>query len=139
MKSVRWLGAFGKGSSLLKSLHYEVARDSNGEVAAELLRDGKSQIRHARVGLLVSQKAVIRRFDCDVWSRPVGTKSVRLKANRTKAFSEHAECFCRPEYTGVVVKNYAGMKKDIKKGILWFAKKNNLPVYELTGGELKKK
>ena len=56
---IRWLGAFGKASSLHASLKFELGRSLTDEVAAEDIRTC-SLIKHAKVGLLISNKSIIK-------------------------------------------------------------------------------
>ena len=48
---VRWIGAFGKSSSLSESLSWELSQNER-EVAAEHINGNQGTIRHAKVGLL---------------------------------------------------------------------------------------
>jgi len=66
---IRWLGAFRKSGNLHESLLWEMEH-CHREVAAEWLQSGHSLISHARVGLLLSNRAMIRRYRTDVWSEP---------------------------------------------------------------------
>ena len=101
---IRWLGAFGKVGTLKESLSWEVSQTDRTALAAEKLRKGKSAITHARVGLLVKNRAILRRYNSDVWS--VYNKRGRLKATRGEGQTEstHTECFVRPDYAAIVVK-----------------------------------
>lgn len=103
---VRWLGAFGKGSDLATSLSWELTQDR--EVAAEHISSGNGKIRHARVGLLVDKRAVIRVFPGDVWS--VAGEDGKLRATRYASGyalrRRHHEAFCCPVYRAIVIKDH---------------------------------
>lgn len=101
MAIVRWIGAFGRGDSLEASLSFEIARSSAHEVCAEDTKNG-SYIS-AKIGLLVKQTAVIRRFHGDVWS-VTDEKTGRLVKTRNPV-STHSELWVNPIFTAIVVKN----------------------------------
>lgn len=110
---VRWLGAFGKGSDLAASLSWELTQ--NREVAAEHITSGNGKIRHARVGLLVDKRAVIRVFPGDVWS--VAGEDGKLRATRYASgyalTGRHSEAFCRPVYRAIVIKDHPDRIKPV--------------------------
>jgi len=101
---IRWLGAFRHKGSLSDSLKWELEQTDTSAVAAEKLVRGRSEIKKARVGLLVKNSAVLRRYYSDVWSK-YNDKGKLVKTRREgKAYSRHAECWVSPSYIGIVVK-----------------------------------
>ena len=104
---IRWIGAFGKADTgLAGAITWELTQRDRKLLCAERLRRGRSVIRHARVGLLVKNRAVVRRYRSDVWSVPAGADGSLLKKTRREgdAFSQHTECWVRPDYCALVVK-----------------------------------
>lgn len=53
MKFVRWLGAFGKGTSLTEAASWEISQVER-QVSAEPLCRGRSFIDHAKIGLAIA-------------------------------------------------------------------------------------
>ena len=134
MKFVRWLGAFGKGSSLLDAGKWEIAQ-TDRQVAVEPLWRGTSLVRHAMIGLEIDHNASIFRSGwlSDAWtavnedgvltsSPPNGwAKDSRKDLRRFKDMdrflatwsrirspNHHAEAaFASPIYVSVVVKSCA--------------------------------
>jgi len=100
---IRWLGAFRKKADLQASLTWELTQTELSAVAAEKLVKGCSAIYHARIGLLVANRAILRRYSSDVWSTYRNGKLVPTR-KEGKAWSEHTECFVRPIYKAIVVK-----------------------------------
>lgn len=105
---IRWLGAFsgnnhtGSANSLLDSLSFELDRDAQQECCAEIIKKGVgSQISHARIGLLVDNKAVNRKFAGDVFS--VKREDGKLQRTR-KPINTHTEAWVNPFFTAIVVK-----------------------------------
>ena len=68
IKYVRWLGAFGKGRSLIESARFELDH-CDREVAVEPCVDGPSDIR-ANIGLLIDedQSYFVRGYSRDVFT-----------------------------------------------------------------------
>ena len=102
---IRWVGAFRKCNScgLSESLYWELAQTEKKALSAERLAKGKSAI-HAKVGLLVKNNAVIRKFRSDVWSEYRENGVLAKTRKEGEAFSSHTECFVRPDYAGVIIK-----------------------------------
>lgn len=134
--AIRWLGAFGRGSSLADSLRWELTENFCGrEVAAEWI-DPTS--RHARekefsirriVGLLVAKGAILRRFDGDVWS--VASESGRLETTRQSVHT-HTECFCRPNFSAIVLtRPWGQIRAEIRRAIRTVSAETGLPVVYL--------
>lgn len=126
---IRWIGAFGKASSLADALDWELGINAR-EVAAEHIRGGNGRVAHARVGLLVDRRAVIKTFPGDVWS--VVGKDDKLHATRYAcdilSCRQH-EAFCRPVYRAIVLKEHpARMKPSVMHAVAEAAKKFALPV-----------
>lgn len=130
---IRWLGAFRKGNSngLLDSLKWEISQADRSAVAAEQLVRGKSQIHHAKIGLLVKNRALLRKFSGDVWSEydPITNKLIKTRHEHS-AYSDHTECFVRPDYCGIVVKR--GARMGAIETARAFAKSHGLPLLRLT-------
>lgn len=101
---IRWLGAFRKKGRLIDSLNWELSQQSVPALAAERLRKGKSAIPHAKVGLLVKNSALLRRYRSDVWSEYRGNGKLIATRKEGEAYSQHAECWVRPEYLAIVIK-----------------------------------
>ncbi len=82
MKFVRWLGAFGSGSSLSEAAGWELSQ-TDRQVAVEPLHRGRSLIGHAKIGLVIDHDA--SRFHAgwlfDAWTdwRPDGTLRPKYK------------------------------------------------------------
>ena len=101
---IRWLGAFRHKGSLSDSLKWELEQAETSALAAEKLYRGRSEIRKARVGLLVKNAAVLRRYYSDVWSKYNDKGKLVKTRHEGKAYSQHAECWVSPSYVGIVVK-----------------------------------
>jgi len=153
MKFVRWLGAFGRGNSLIDAGHWEIAQ-LDRQVAAEPLWRGKSLVRHAMIGLAIDHSASLFRSGWlyDAWTvidkdgvlvsrPPAGTaKDARKDLRRFRDMdrflacwarmrspSHHAEAaFASPDYTAVVVKSCASDRAKQRAATL--AKALNLPI-----------
>lgn len=131
---IRWLGAFGKAQDLAKSLEWELTQTR--EVAAERISGGNGKIRHARVGLLVDSRAVIKTYPGDVWS--VVTESDKLKATRYASGwglkNRQQEAFCKPVYRAIVVKEHPDrMKPVVMAAVREAAHRHNLHVVWIDG------
>lgn len=127
MRVVRWLQAFRKETTLHASLRYEL-QNSYFEVAAEPMRQACSGISGPRVGLLVRRSAITRVFSGDVWSKwePGG----KLAPTRKACETTWGECFCRPEFVGIVCKNWNGLTRKDRSTVRYFARKYSLPVFQ---------
>ena len=101
---IRWLGAFGKSNSFSESLEWELSQKEKSAVAAEKLAKGKSFISHARVGLLFKNRAILRRYSSDVYSKYTDKGTLVTTRKEGVATSDHTECFVRPDYCAIVVK-----------------------------------
>ena len=132
---IRWLGAFGAASSLHEALNWELNQTEQKELAAEPITQKGSQIRNPRIGLLVKSKAVIKKFNGDCFSIK---ESGRLVKTRNPRISDrHLEAWVRPEFAGIVTKNYKNLPETVKRTLKWFSKSYSLKVYELINNELK--
>jgi len=130
---IRWLGAYGKTEQgLIASLEFEFSRDYSDEVCAEYLTNSMpSAIKHSRVGILVKNSALIKKYSGDVWS--VKDETGRLVETR-KPVGTHTEAWCFSDFIGVVVQTPIAKLDDVRK----FCKLHNLPLFKLTeGGNLK--
>lgn len=124
---VRWLGAFGKGTSLSDAAAWEHSQVER-QVAAEPLWRGRSLIRHVRIGLEIDPRASIFASGWlqDAWTEPHADGTLRSNAQRrgklaryrnidrfmakwaaTKARAHAEAAFAAPVYVAVVVKNNA--------------------------------
>lgn len=124
---VRWLGAFGKGTSLSDAASWENSQLER-QVAAEPLWHGRSLIRHVRIGLEIDERASIFASGWlqDAWTEPHADGTLRSNARRrgklaryrnmdrflakwnaTKSRAHAEAAFAAPVYKAVVVKNNA--------------------------------
>lgn len=85
MKFVRWLGAFGRGSSLAEAVTFETKKVSR-QVAAEPLFRGRSLIPHAKIGLVIdeSRSVFVRGWICDAWTIPNDSGVLRPRESPRK-------------------------------------------------------
>ena len=121
---VRWLGAFRRKGTLEEALNWELTQAPSA-VAAERLINGKSEIRHARIGLLVKNSAVLRKFRSDIWSE---YRNGKLVATRREGYahSRHTECWVQPVYIAVVIKG------KVSDQALQACRNTGLPLLRLT-------
>ena len=153
MKFVRWLGAFGSGSSLSEAAEWELSQTAR-QVAVEPLHRGRSLLDHAKIGLVIDHEA--SRFHAgwltDAWTvkRDDGTlrPQYRPRYRQGKKFrdmdrslaawsavkypSRHAEViFDAPIYRAVVVKSTA-TERGVRRAKR-LAERLHLPLEVLTG------
>ena len=128
---IRWLGAFRKTSGLYDSLVYECFQNQRKHVAAEQLQHGVSEIKHARVGLLVKNSAVVHRYWSDVWSEYNDNGTLKKTRQQGKAWSTHREAFCRPEYLGVVLKDHKEITNTALQAVKRFCDQYDVPCFLL--------
>jgi len=102
---IRWLGAYRKNRELYSALCFEIEQSQRKHVAAERLQHGQSFIKHAKIGLLVKNSAVVRKYKNDVFSEYCKNGTLKKTRRPDQAGTEHTEVFCRPEYLGVVLKS----------------------------------
>jgi len=105
---IRWLGAFRKSrenKGLYSALCFEIEQSQRKHVAAEKLQRGQSFIKHARVGLLIKNSAVVKKYKGDVFSEYNANGTLKKTRRPDQAYSYHYEVFCRPEYLGIVLKS----------------------------------
>jgi hypothetical protein len=130
---IRWLGAFRKSNSngLLDSLVWETSQNDRTALAAERLVKGKSRIHGSKIGLLVKNRSLLRKFSGDVWSEydPDTGKLIKTRHEHS-AYSSHTECFVRPDYCGIVVKR--GARERATETARAFAQSHGLPLLRLT-------
>lgn len=131
---IRWLGAFGKAEGgLADALVWELTQTR--EVAAELIRRGNGRILHARVGLLVDSRAVIKTYPGDVWSVADGEKlkTTRYASGWSLKNRQH-EAFCKPVYRAIVVKEHPDrMRRSVMEAVRVVAEHYALPVIYIDG------
>lgn len=130
---IRWLGAYKKKSdrrySLSDSLDHEFGHRGGTVVCAEKIRRGqRSEIRHAHVGLVVHNRAVVRRFKGDVWSVIDRYTGKRVKTR--KPVDTHTEVWCRPEYVAIIVD--AKISRRAWRACRDAARRYGVPVLRLT-------
>lgn len=127
---VRWMGAFGKKGRLESSLGWELTQASVRALSAERLVGGRSKIRHARVGLLVKNRAILRRYRGDVWSIRRSNGVLIKTRDQDNVFGGHTECFVRPDYAGIVIKGT--ISAQALRACTEAAAEHNLPLLKLT-------
>lgn len=153
MKFVRWLGAFGSGSSLSEAAAWELSQTAR-QVAVEPLHRGRSLLGHAKIGLVIDHEA--SRFHAgwlkDAWTVPQDDGTLRAKYrprdrqgrkfrnmdrflaawSAVKDPSMHGEVvFDAPTYRAVVVKSTA-TERGIRRARR-LASRLNLPLEVLAG------
>lgn len=108
---IRWLGAFRRPDSVTTlgdSLAWELGAMSPAPVCAETIVKGVSYVYGARVGLLVKNRAIIRRFKGDVWSEVDGS-TIRATRTQSCADSDHREAWVRQDYAAIVITTRHGL------------------------------
>jgi hypothetical protein len=128
---IRWLGAFRKQGSLYSALVWEVTQTTRKHVAAERLQRGKSYIFHARVGLLIKNSAVVRRYRSDVWSEYTRTGALKKTRKEGKNWSGHTEVWARPVYIGVVLKDVRNISQSALQAVKRFTDEFEYDVFVL--------
>ncbi len=128
---IRWLGAFRKQGTLYDALVWEVTQTTRKHVAAERLQRGKSYIFHARVGLLVKNAAVVRRYRSDVWSEYTRTGALRKTRKENTDWYAHTEVWARPVYLGVVLKDVKRISQAALRAVRKFANEFGYDVFVL--------
>ena len=108
------------------------------DVACERLQSGKSLVDRARLGLLVSPKAVYKRFSGDVWSEYNASGDLYPTRKGYEATSKHLESFAKPVYTGLVIKNgsLSTLRYSARQQVISAHERFSLPVYKLVNGKL---
>ena len=83
MKFIRWLGAFGKSSSLAEAASWERSQVER-QVAVEPLWRGRSFILHAKIGLEVDwrQSRFVSGWLCDAWTETADDGTLRSNADK---------------------------------------------------------
>lgn len=128
---IRWLGAFRKTHSLPNSLEWELTQDCVRALAAEKLDRGRSYIHHAKIGLLVKNSAILRRYRGDVWSTYRTNGKLVKNRHEKDAQSWHSECWIQPgHFIGIVIKGK--VSKHAWQACSEASKKHNIPIFRLT-------
>lgn len=85
MKFVRWLGAFGSGSSLSEAADWELSQ-KNRQVAVEPLWRSRSLIDHAKIGLAVdhADSHFVRGWLSDAWTETRADGTLRPRDGRVR-------------------------------------------------------
>jgi len=99
---IRWLGAYPHRKykyTLSQALDWELSTSNRRPVAAERLIRNKSRIKHAHVGLVAKNSAVVKRWKGDVFSRK---KEGRMVATR-KPRNTHTEVWMKPVFCGIII------------------------------------
>lgn len=138
---VRWLGCFaGKEYTLSQQLRHELSEVSpHKALCAERLQkeyEFAPQVpSRAKIGLLVKNRAVVRRFRSDVYS--VRNTSGCLKRTREHSeYSTHTEVWVLPAYCGIIVrKSWKSLPHNDQETIREAALKYSLPIYVLCNGK----
>lgn len=138
---IRWLGCFaGKEYTLSQQLKYELSEaPAHKALCAERLQkeyNFRPQVpERAKIGLLVKNRAVVRRFRSDVYS--VRNTSGNLRCTREHSeYSTHTEVWVLPAYCGIIVrKSWKALSHDDQKTIREIASQHNLPIYVLCNGK----
>ena len=126
---VRWLGAFGPQrfqQSLTDAIQFELEGHQR-QVAAEPIL-GRSAIKHARVGLLVDRRHVLKVHDGDVWSIRKGKSLVPTQEPQ----GYHMEAFCNQVYKALVVKGE--ITSSARLALEAISKESGLPILSLYAG-----
>ena len=128
---VRWVGAFRSRLSegLESSLKFEITQRERKVVAAERLKNGRSEIR-ARVGLLVKNRSIVRKFSGDVYSEYRSNGKLRKNRKEGMAMSSHTEVWCKSDFCGIVVKR--GVSELSMEIVQKVGREFNLPILRLT-------
>lgn len=145
---IRWLGAFGYGSSLKDSLDWEFS-SPNRERAAEMLqKNQKSMLANkCGIGLLFNKTSVTKKFPGDVWSVPSLQCKKQMCDSRflvatrkpcKHSYHKHNECFLSvgAKPTGIILSS-VHLKKieqnaSLMSAIYDVADKEEVWVYLLT-------
>ncbi len=122
---IRWLGAFRKRGSLEEALKWELTQAPSA-VAAERLIKGKSAIYHAKIGLLVKNSALLRKYRSDVWSEYNENGKLVRTRREDGAHSCHTECWVQPHYLAIVIKG------KVSDQALQACRNTGLPILRLT-------
>lgn len=134
---VRWLGAFRKGAgNLHDSLLAELTGQVGFELAAEPLQHGKSFVP-GNVGLLAKRSALVKKFTGDVWSERHPAGNLEKTRRPAQAKSRHEEAWIRPDFAGIVVVDWGNLGGQTRKTVEYFAKRFEIPVFQLQKGKLK--
>lgn len=135
---IRWMGAFGKASSLSEAIRWEL-EENRREVAATWCHAGGLNglgVDHAQVGLLVAKGAVVRRYAGDVWSVPAGDRLVKTRP--ASQDSDHGEAFCKPRYSALVIrKPLDAFKPATRRAIVAAARQYGLKVLRIAERTIK--
>ena len=147
MATIRWLGAFAHGASdLQSSLEYELKGEEDRVRCAETLKrkQGTNMPNNVRIGLLVRNSAIVRKFASDVWSEYRPNKSGNLRklvATRDEhsAWSCHTETWVWPQYIGIVLRAGRPIHPPSLRAVREASIRFGVPIFKLAkNGELLK-
>lgn len=134
---IRWLGAFGMRPDLVDSLYHELSLGKEGEPkCAEHIRNGASNMpKWIRIGLLVRNSAVLRKFRTDVYSR-LNKQRTAMRVGRPEGeispYLSHTEAWVRPDYRAIVLRSGGpAISREDLKVIALVAERYALPLLKL--------
>ena len=137
---IRWLGCYGKNGNLAESFVFEFNSAQKALCAERLLKSKGYQPgvpERVRVGLLVKNSAVVRRFKEDVFSVRNQQGYLRKTRKGCGGFGSHTEVWVLPQYCGIVVRGkWASISRESQAIVSETARKHNLPVFVLANGQL---
>jgi len=133
---IRWLGAFRTQGTLFDALVWELTQTTKKHVAAEKLQRGKSYITHAKIGLLIKNSAVVKRYRSDVWSEYTRIGTLKKTRREGDAWSRHTEVWARPVYLGIVLKSFK-LSSTAWQAVDEISKNFNLQVFYLNPADRK--
>ena len=118
------------------SLEYELSSTGDVEVACEQIKKGKtSQIKHARVGLLIPNLAFVKKFNGDCWSVSKDEGQLDKTRNPRNSGGGHTEVWAKQQYAAIVIKG-GHLSKKIMKTLEFWSEKTGLPILKLKGDKL---
>ena len=132
MKVIRWLGAYGRGSSLRAALHWEFTQQERKELAAEPLLnkfDQESQI-DCKVGLLVKRSAIKKIYRGDVFSKVDSSNGCLKKTRHHLESTYHGEAFVAPCYVAIVVKGWLEISESTRRLLVSQAREHSLKILD---------
>lgn len=136
---IRWLGAYGHATDLASSLSWELGVNRKAVCAERLVNGHAGVADRAKVGLIVKNSAVVRRFREDVWSVRNDSGYLRKTRKGCGGFGDHTEVWIQPQFIGLVVRGkWAAISRDAQKTLLDAAQQYSLPVYVLANDQLNK-
>lgn len=116
-KAIRWTGFMHKRQTItdaIEQIKHEISRAETAptiEVAAEWWQDADEMNRSSiaknmsgiYAGLIIDNRAVRARYDYNVYSNLAERVNGELRPHSRADHSENTECFCKPQYIGIVM------------------------------------